>query len=327
MIKINGKVIRNIPEQVGKNKRDIFQLDTDLTALEVKVNEALSGVFRYKGSVATYGDLPASDNEVGDVYNVIDTGKNYAWDGSAWDDLGGLVDLSNYVTLDSDQTITSYKYFSNAGGISAVKYNGAEYGSLDLFGEEGVYITTGSSYRFVDVQGDLDPNADNTYDLGSSHTWKDLHLAGTAYVGTISNSSGSITLSANGYVNIAAANGLRPLYGNYDLGSSSNAWKDLYLTGKINYGTENYISWNGSQILIKNSYNSILVNPGGTVFGDTVQSKKVAPQTDNVHNLGDSTHRYVEGFFSTGINDGTNSATIADIAALITYAKAQGWIS
>lgn len=98
MIHINGKYIRNVPEQVGKNKRDIFQLDTDLSALEVKVNEALAGVFHYKGSVATYADLPASDNEVGDVYNVIDTGKNYAWDGSAWDDLGGLVDLSNYYT-------------------------------------------------------------------------------------------------------------------------------------------------------------------------------------------------------------------------------------
>lgn len=48
-----------------------------------------ANVFTYKGSVATYNDLPSLDNKVGDVYNVLDTGKNFAWDGITWDDLGG----------------------------------------------------------------------------------------------------------------------------------------------------------------------------------------------------------------------------------------------
>lgn len=46
-------------------------------------------VYRYKGSVDTYSNLPGDDLNSGDVYNVEDTGKNYAWTGSAWDDLGG----------------------------------------------------------------------------------------------------------------------------------------------------------------------------------------------------------------------------------------------
>ena len=46
-------------------------------------------VYRYKGSVDTYGNLPGEDLNSGDVYNVEDTGKNYAWTGSGWDDLGG----------------------------------------------------------------------------------------------------------------------------------------------------------------------------------------------------------------------------------------------
>ena len=46
-------------------------------------------VYRYKGSVDTYSNLPRGDLNSGDVYNVEDTGKNYAWTGSAWDDLGG----------------------------------------------------------------------------------------------------------------------------------------------------------------------------------------------------------------------------------------------
>ncbi len=50
-------------------------------------------VYRYKGSVDTYNNLPNKDLNSGDVYNVEDTGKNYAWTGSAWDDLGGSFEV------------------------------------------------------------------------------------------------------------------------------------------------------------------------------------------------------------------------------------------
>lgn len=52
-----------------------------------------SGVLKYKGSVATYEDLP-NDAEVGDVYNVLSDGKNYAWTGTEWDDFGGAVTVA-----------------------------------------------------------------------------------------------------------------------------------------------------------------------------------------------------------------------------------------
>ena len=71
------------------------------------INIAVSSVYRYKGSVANYSSLPASGQAVGDVWNVEDTGDNYAWDGTAWDKLAGTVDLSNYVTLNTAQTITN----------------------------------------------------------------------------------------------------------------------------------------------------------------------------------------------------------------------------
>ena len=51
-------------------------------------------VYRYKGSVDTYTNLPNNDLNSGDVYNVEDTGKNYAWTGSAWDDLGGSFEIN-----------------------------------------------------------------------------------------------------------------------------------------------------------------------------------------------------------------------------------------
>ena len=59
-----------------------------------EVDEKVAGVYIYKGSVATQVDLPASGNRTGDVYNVESDGTNWAWNGTAWDNLGALIDLS-----------------------------------------------------------------------------------------------------------------------------------------------------------------------------------------------------------------------------------------
>lgn len=62
------------------------------------VDEKVSTVYRYKGNVANKDSLPADNNAVGDVWNAEDTGKNYVWTGSEWDDIGGVVDLTPYLT-------------------------------------------------------------------------------------------------------------------------------------------------------------------------------------------------------------------------------------
>jgi hypothetical protein len=54
-------------------------------------------VLRYMGSVATIAELPA-DAKQGDMYNVTETGANYAWTGEEWDKLSETVDLSGLVT-------------------------------------------------------------------------------------------------------------------------------------------------------------------------------------------------------------------------------------
>lgn len=63
------------------------------------VDNAVSSVYKYKGSVENEAALPDSGQTVGDVYNTEETGDNYAWDGKKWDKLAGIVDLSNYATL------------------------------------------------------------------------------------------------------------------------------------------------------------------------------------------------------------------------------------
>lgn len=80
---------------------------------EAAVKALLTNVYTYKGSKATYEELPESGNVTGDVWNVvaahgnIPAGTNYAWDGTQWDSLGGSVDLSTYITNDTFTAHTS----------------------------------------------------------------------------------------------------------------------------------------------------------------------------------------------------------------------------
>ena len=79
----------------------------------------LTAVYQYKGSVATYADLPTTGQKVGDVWNVetadpdhgIKAGDNVAWDGAQWDILGGNHDLSGYAQLNSANTFTALNTF------------------------------------------------------------------------------------------------------------------------------------------------------------------------------------------------------------------------
>lgn len=54
-------------------------------------------VYHIKGSVASYNNLPENP-EIGDVYNILDTGENYVWIGTEWDKLSETIDLTAYAT-------------------------------------------------------------------------------------------------------------------------------------------------------------------------------------------------------------------------------------
>ena len=93
----------------------------------------LTTVYQYKGSVATYADLPTTGQKVGDVWNVetadpdhgIKAGDNVAWDGAQWDTLGGNHDLSGYAQLNSANTFTAL----NAFRANIIASNGTAAGS------------------------------------------------------------------------------------------------------------------------------------------------------------------------------------------------------
>lgn len=91
----------------------------------------LTTVYKYRGSVDTYADLPVNGQTVGDVYNVvaadtangINAGDNVAWNGNSWDNLSGVVDLSAYAkAADVDKTYMKINDFPLAtdGEIVAI---------------------------------------------------------------------------------------------------------------------------------------------------------------------------------------------------------------
>lgn len=79
-----------------------------------QIKTDLGSALTYKGSVDTYDQLP-EEAAVGDTWNVAQAyqsypaGTNYAWTGTAWDALGGSVDLSGYQTKSDDTLATSAK--------------------------------------------------------------------------------------------------------------------------------------------------------------------------------------------------------------------------
>lgn len=105
------------PLAVGTVVEIINSLESDRTdaalsaaqgkALKTLVDElkaSVAAALDYKGTKDTYEELPTEGNKKGDVWNVVaahgttPAGTNYAWDGTAWDPLGGTIDLSGYYT-------------------------------------------------------------------------------------------------------------------------------------------------------------------------------------------------------------------------------------
>lgn len=65
-----------------------------------EIDSKLSGALNFKGTKATTAQLPSTGNNVGDVWNVTADGSEWAWTGSAWEELGTTIDLTGYVEED-----------------------------------------------------------------------------------------------------------------------------------------------------------------------------------------------------------------------------------
>lgn len=73
-----------------------------------EIDAKLVGAMMYKGAVETQAQLP-QDAKVGDMYDVTETGHNFAWNGESWDDLGGSIDLSGLLTKEEAEATYQVK--------------------------------------------------------------------------------------------------------------------------------------------------------------------------------------------------------------------------
>ena len=73
-----------------------------------EIDAKLVGAMMYKGAVETQAQLP-QDAKVGDMYDVTETGHNFAWNGESWDDLGGSIDLSSMLTKEEAEATYQVK--------------------------------------------------------------------------------------------------------------------------------------------------------------------------------------------------------------------------
>lgn len=90
-------------------KSDVYTKGETDKQIDDKI-AALGKVFEFKGTKATYADLPTTGNENGDVWQVTTAGTTstsakfeanteFYWDGDKWEILGvNQVDMSNYYT-------------------------------------------------------------------------------------------------------------------------------------------------------------------------------------------------------------------------------------
>ena len=251
------------------NALDAHKADYDNPHKVTAAQLGLATVYKYKGSVETYANLPTSGQQVGDVYNVkqadpdhnIEAGDNVAWDGEKWDILAGDTDLSGYAQLNSANTFTALNTFRANIAVS----NGTAAGSQGqvLFGVKPSTAT---------VQANIIASTTGALNYGATENTGHYFKIGnnTASTSITTNESETAILSHNAFefariTNAGVANWL---------GNANTATK--LATAR----TINGVPFDGTQnITIEAGQGEFLPLTGGTVTGP-IYLPSTAPTTD-----------------------------------------------
>lgn len=136
----------------------------------------------------SFSDFPA-EGEEGKIYVAKDTGYTYRWTGSGYVQIGGQ-DLSDYATLNTEQTFSAKKIFKWNVPVEFWQDGEGSAYRTRIFG--GGYKVTIASYNGdtllggITVSGSaLSPLVDNAFDIGSQLLKiKDAYIAGKIKDGT-----------------------------------------------------------------------------------------------------------------------------------------------
>lgn len=174
----------------------------------------LTTVYQYKGSVATYADLPTTGQKVGDVWNVekadpdhgIKAGDNVAWDGAQWDILGGNHDLSGYAQLNLANTFAGDNNFTGTN-----KFNKPITVRDGALAGIGGTITLGTKPNSATTQAKINSAATGAMYYTATEGLAHFFNVGTAEVATIGGTATTATLDflANSILKYSTSSGLR----------------------------------------------------------------------------------------------------------------------
>lgn len=152
---------------------------------KTEIDGKIASVFHYKGTKATISALPTSGNATGDVWHITADGSEYVWNGSAWEELGTVMDLSGYAQL------------SGANFTGSVSF-GDSVSADDL--TAGQLIVTGNA----SFTNNINANTINGVEVGSNPKFTDTVYTHPTYT---SKTSGlyKITVDGTGHVSAATA--------------------------------------------------------------------------------------------------------------------------
>lgn len=126
-----------------------------------EISSKISSVYRYKGSVETKTDLPSENLTEGDVYNVKDTGDNYAWVAPVgelagfWDKLAGDIDLSSYATLNNPEFTGEPKAPTALEGDNSTKIATTAFVKNAIDKVDAIPSQTGNSGKLLTTDGNV----------------------------------------------------------------------------------------------------------------------------------------------------------------------------
>lgn len=335
-------LVSEIPTNVSELTNDSGYATTDyLTGnyyTETEVDNLLSAL--KKASMQVVSALPTTGEE-GIIYllGTEQPYEMYIYEGSAWIDLGSTsIDLTNYVTTNTSQTITGAKTFNGGIGASTITTQ---------------VITGCYESSTLGVDSNIIPITTSTYSLGSSSKfWGNLYLSGNAYVkGNLSDGTNAVSIA-----NIVTVDGEQTITGSktFDIaptvgglfatstsaqiGSSSKAFSFVY-TANIAYGdtvidvtdiATKTIATSSTAGLVKpvskasSMTQSVGVDSDGKLYTYPAEASESYTAGTNIEIGGDDgfvISTVMEPVFTEGVTVGMDSAGTATGTVIAPYAK------
>lgn len=137
-------IVNNAITNIASSDANILAIERSganvtLNVSAIATKKDITTVFKFKGTVATAGELPQSAQTVGDVYYVTENDTEYVWtgaepDGTGWEEFGPAIDLSGYATTN---------YVTNAIGALDYSFTGKAANTIaSIVQENGVIAVT-----------------------------------------------------------------------------------------------------------------------------------------------------------------------------------------